>query len=76
MELFLFTLKCHQAGFNRESFKEILKELGHITSGGSITSHGREMLEYFDLIVKLNEKQLAEEKEQFEEKFPSFKGEK
>jgi len=79
---FLFTLKCYQAGFEKNSFERILSKLGYVSLPGPMvsdtmrTTQGREMLDYYNLIDNLYDEQRKEEKEYMENKFPFLKGER
>jgi len=54
---FKFALHCWKAGFSKGDFKKILEKLKYLhNENGPITSQGKQMVEYFELIQELKEK--------------------
>jgi len=57
LRLFEFVLKCSEYPIDRDGFIEILKHTGYILS--TETSEGKYLLDSWDLIHRLDEKQKA-----------------
>jgi len=61
IRFFEFVLKCYEMGFNKKSFIKILQKLDYIHDDIK-TSQAHNMIEYFELIEKLDKEQTKENK--------------